>query len=872
MSLSLRSLFHSDAASGGGSTDSDPSRPSDGDPATPTDGGSTEGDPAAPDGGDAPAPTGDGPTEGDAPPADTAEDVTLQVRGGALVIGGRFELTDAKITPANLDAGTDAKRRAMRDRIGAGGRLQAGTGISISVADAAGERRIATDNPHARAGGDLDADNTFHQQRLDPVNEWRLEAVQQIAPRVVRLDYDSNGQKFSGTFPITHDGDVTGVLEYQRVAGSNQPNRGRFSLKTTPVLTRQTLGGKFDGGAIDALILQIAAEKTAAESAPEKEIPIRDDSDSSSMVAEDALTSDPGQMATATAVYVRVNLQFPVPGPYTVWRHDKHLGVPGTTVGTVVPSPGAMTVIDNGVILIGNTTSASKIRAFRNRDWASDSDVAASEAQGMAYDASTGKLYVLASGSSGVRVYELNAPNTPSSEVITPIVLAAANSDGSDSRRFGMAWSGTDLYVGFQDGNIRCFNKDGDHVRAKDITGGVTIYGMTAVGNYLAFGGEIQDGITFRKIGGGKEPDAIGPSALEAINPDFEVSAIAYDAARRRLYVLNHRTRSVAAFTAVNRAYPESKHGFHTMDRDRLKAEAREKHVRDLSLKGATLTVSKVEADGTVKAPADLKLPVAVEAVDRLPAPGAAGRRVWVKADYPVRSVYVQPHSFDGTALQNSDLGTRGYWRRATDGWAVGSLLGVFPALHMLSNAKLALLAGQVTGPTKLHVGANHYVLTAGSKNTRLLAGHDTLVDMYAITGGLPLEGDWNDVWIEGATESDRTPTAYDVKQGEYADTGSTWSPAGFDAPLGNAAHDFDLLIRERIPGAAQTVTEVLRTLDRKTLQDAIQGWFAPWAQAGSSAGIPLGRLPIEKLTQAEYDAKIAANTVDPNTVYVVVG
>ena len=214
MSLSLRSLFRSDAASGGGSTDSDPSRPSDGDesapdgggstegdPATPTDGGTTEGDPAAPDGGAAPAPTGDGSTDGEAPPAGTEEDVTLQVRGGALVIGGRFELTDAKITPANLDAGTDAKRRAMRDRIGAGGRLQAGTGISISVADAAGERRIATDNPHARAGGDLDADNTFHQQRLDPVNEWRLEAVQQIAPRVVRLDYDSNGQNSPARFP-----------------------------------------------------------------------------------------------------------------------------------------------------------------------------------------------------------------------------------------------------------------------------------------------------------------------------------------------------------------------------------------------------------------------------------------------------------------------------------------------------------------------------------------------------------------------------------------------------------------------------------------------------------------------------------------------
>ena len=52
MSLSLRSLFRSDAASGGGTTDSDPSRPSDGDESAPDGGGTTEGDPAAPDGGE----------------------------------------------------------------------------------------------------------------------------------------------------------------------------------------------------------------------------------------------------------------------------------------------------------------------------------------------------------------------------------------------------------------------------------------------------------------------------------------------------------------------------------------------------------------------------------------------------------------------------------------------------------------------------------------------------------------------------------------------------------------------------------------------------------------------------------------------------
>lgn len=89
---------------------------------------------------------------------------------------------------------------------------------------------------------------------------------------------------------------------------------------------------------------------------------------------------------------------------------------------------------------------------------------------------------------------------------------------------------------------------------------------------------------------------------------------------------------------------------------------------------------------------------------------------------------------------------------------------------------------------------------------------------------------------------------------------------------MGNPARDFDLLIRERIPGAAQTVTQVLRTLNRGALQGAVRGWVAPWAQAGSSAGIPLERLPFETLTQAQYDAKAAANTIDANTVYLIVG
>lgn len=366
------------------------------------------------------------------------------------------------------------------------------------------------------------------------------------------------------------------------------------------------------------------------------------------------------------------------------------------------------------------------------------------------------------------------------------------------------------------------------------------VKGLTAVGNYLAFGGPTEDGITLWDVAAKKPaPElVITASELKTVNEYFDISAIAYNSTDQRLYVMDHNSDYVIAFAASNRAYPNSEHRFRTMDRARLRAEVREDH--------------------------------GMLAVDKLPPPGTAGRRVWVKADYRADRVSVQPHSFDGTAVANRSLGSRGYWR-SPHGWAVGSLLGDFPALYMLSETKLALLTTrQVTGPTKLHVGDTHYDLNLDPPTgRRLLTGNATLVDLYTIRGGLPQEGAWNDLWIEGTA---RAPAEYYVKQGEYVDTGSAWSPAGFEAPLGNPAHDFDLLIRERIPGVAQTVTQVLRTLNRGALQGAVRGWFAPWAQAGSSAGIPWDRLPFEKLTQAEYDAKAAANTIDANTLYMVVG
>ena len=56
--------------------------------------------------------------------------------------------------------------------------------------------------------------------------------------------------------------------------------------------------------------------------------------------------------------------------------------------------------------------------------------------------------------------------------------------------------------------------------------------------------------------------------------------------------------------------------------------------------------------------------------------------------------------------------------------------------------------------------------------------------------------------------------------------------------------------------------------------QEQIEEWFAPQAQAANAEAWPLAKLPISKLTQAQYDAGVAAGTITNgnNHVYLIVG
>ena len=112
------------------------------------------------------------------------------------------------------------------------------------------------------------------------------------------------------------------------------------------------------------------------------------------------------------------------------------------------------------------------------------------------------------------------------------------------------------------------------------------------------------------------------------------------------LYVGARNPNNVVAFTATvtgadhETAYPLSEYDFRTVDQAEFRRLAREQHVKSVARDGAALTIEQVAEDGTETGHT---IEVRMLAVDRLPAPGTAGRKVWVKADYETRGVSVLP-------------------------------------------------------------------------------------------------------------------------------------------------------------------------------------------------------------------------------------
>ena len=67
-------------------------------------------------------------------------------------------------------------------------------------------------------------------------------------------------------------------------------------------------------------------------------------------------------------------------------------------------------------------------------------------------------------------------------------------------------------------------------------------------------------------------------------------------------------------------------------------------------------------------------------------------------------------------------------------------------------------------------------------------------------------------------------------------------------------------------------VTSEPRTLTNTQLKDALGAGADPVAQVGNTERWPLAKVPIVKMTQAQYDAATAAGTIAQDILYVIVG
>ena len=407
----------------------------------------------------------------------------------------------------------------------------------------------------------------------------------------------------------------------------------------------------------------------------------------------------------------------------------------------------------------------------------------------------------------------------------------------------GIVWNGRSIVIRGEDGGAKAFTRYGRRYPVDDVPPG-TFAGTDPVGlawdgrSYLYFDIDVKSGTSQHPAADSEfairyVTDGARDAAKDVAVSDPNLTALSrvndLAVGRGIIYLLPGRGGGALAFLAFSGGTLTA----HS-NRSELPAAHRETH-QGIEVVGDTLYIAgrdpnvvyafKATVDGAehesayptgeydfrtvdqeeFRRLAHAGLPVRTLAVDRLPAPGAAGRQVWVKADYETGGVSVQPALFADTGIEGQGYGGRGWWRPSDDGWHIGQLLGEFDDLILLSDTTVVIRSGAIPGISKLHVGDQSFVLTAvsGKQGIKLLGDLDEpAVDVYRITGAMP-DGVWNNVRIEGATANDQYPGSVTIRQGEYLDTGAAWSPAGFDAPRGDTEHDFEILIRERVPGAA---------------------------------------------------------------------
>ena len=667
--------------------------------------------------------------------------------------------------------------------------LAAGAGINVTDAPD-GRKRVAVTNPRPQAGRDLTAADKFAQQALDPDREWTLEAIQKSDPHVVRLEYDARTRTYQGTFPISADGAVTGQFSYVRAGTRGNPNAGKFKVTTLPLDTSRTLANLFAAGTVDELILQMGAtEEEAVTNRKTANKVVKDTltTNTLALVSKDALSGNPSLLSTAAPAYARINFRF-TDGAVTGWNRYSSKDIDKAQLRKI--KPGALAVIDNGVVLVG-TTRAGQVFAFKNGRRFPGADVTGigiDPVNGLAYNRTTNKLAIIAGGyREPIKVFKLSRPGTADQrhdEVAGDEIKVSKLAVGRLGSVWCMAWDDNDLWVIDRFGLARVF-RSGTAAKHVKLPGTEGVAAATFIGNVLIYGGGGDALYAYNVDTDERVPglELTGSQVTAGVSGFRALTGAAYDPDAEILY-LGGLGFYVAAFKASKAvtAYPEaSLYGYRTMSKERLQAE--------------TLDAPEGDEERAFKVVVSEQQPAAVARLKTL---------TFVE-DNTNQSRYEVEEPFTGitSIVFDARAGNEQYkyqvWMRSSDAQGDGI-------------------------PRVIKVGSLEYSLEPSS------------------LGGAPLAAFVTPAVASAARVSDGTLSRQiDLR---YAD--GSW--------------------------ANGLVTSEPRTLTNTQLKDALGPGADPVAQVGNTERWPLAKVPIVKMTQAQYDAATAAGTISQDILYVIVG
>ena len=733
--------------------------------------------------------------------------------------------------------------------------------------------RDAAGNALAGGGGEADADVAFAvddagNKIKGTLKDGAVDPAKYTEPHSINLTWSPTAtpQTYKGSTEITPG--VTGVLGYVPLSQSSAANRGKFTLATKPDDTTRTRANLISGETVISLILKIGADLAAAKAADPITIPVeRDDNitDTFALVAKERLTADPAGLAAANAVAV---IDFGLPPTYsnmpdsttvTTAKVTEALQTPPTIAGITTDGT-TLYLLDRQTRKVGAITLSTLI-VDNSKSIAGSVIQTPGRALGWVGGITTDgtNLYIAGRGRK-VTVYRAG-------DYVDQFTM--------EDHATGITFDGTHLLVGVEPFvhvgtappvSVKGYLTNGDRFTAKDVPASVFTGIDPAFGGIGGLAWNPDENLLYVTSRGGRivairrnayDPDSTPPATITG---GTNVGGLAY---RDGVLMAAGRVGGpVVSFrvTTGRSAYQQA-YDFRTVDQPELRRLAREQHVKNLSKAGGALSWTEVGEDGKEKSGAWTP-PVRTPAVARLPAPGTAGRQVWVEADYD--NVRQGEYLDTGAAWVPADFnappgdpehdfrllmqetipgrshtkavvfaavsGTPGRYRAAAPFGAIDSIeFDARAASATLNRYVVRLRAGLAVGggiPAVLLVGASRYVLAAGT----------------------PADGEA--VFVTSLIEaSDRVAAGSLTKQLDLQYASGAWAN-----------------------GSGQQT--VRRTLTREALQAEIRAWFTSQAYAANTEAWPLAKLPISKLTQAQYDAGVAAGTIanGNNRVYLIVG